>query len=318
MVKIGILGIGFVGSAIKKSFDLNGIETIGYDKYKNIGTFSECLDTDMVFLCLPTCFDDEKREYDKSSIIEVCEDLNRNSYNGLIIIKSTVEPKTTQNLADRFPKLKLVHNPEFLTAKTAFFDFHNQTHVVLGKSQNVSDEDINELERFYKKYYSDADISVCTSTESESMKIYVNCFYSVKIQFFNELYLLCQENDCSFDKVKDLMLKNKWINPMHTKVPGTDGKLSYGGGCFTKDTRALLESMRRADTPSKVLDACIRERDEMRNDHSNIAKFTSRGDLSETINLLNKEDSFNEEDLCEKNEKGSFVLRRNGNIIKQN
>ncbi len=39
----------------------------------------------------------------------------------------------------------------------------------------------------------------------------------------------------------DLMLKNNWINPMHTKVPGNDGQLSYGGKCFPKDTKALVK-----------------------------------------------------------------------------
>ena len=40
------------------------------------------------------------------------------------------------------------------------------------------------------------------------------------------------------------MLKNGWINPMHTTVPGPDGQLSYGGFCFPKDTNALLQFMK--------------------------------------------------------------------------
>ena len=207
--------------------------------------------------------------YDKSAIHEVCGDLEKNNYQGIVVIKSTVEPTTTEELAQKY-YLKFVHNPEFLTAATAFEDFHNQTHIVLGKSKNVQDKEVDVLEDFYKKNYPDAEISRCTCTESESMKSFVNCFYSVKIQFFNELYLLCQKMGCNYDNVKDLMLKNKWINPMHTEVPGPDGKLSYGGYCFPKDTNALAEHMKREGVTCKVLEATIQERNEMRDDNVNV------------------------------------------------
>jgi len=105
---------------------------------------------------------------------------------------------------------------------------------------------------------------VCTSTESESMKIFLNCFYSVKIQFFNELFLLCNNNGTDYNIVKNLMLKNGWINPMHTNVPGNDGQLSYGGFCFPKDTNALLSYMKKNDVAHKVLEATIDERNIMR------------------------------------------------------
>ena len=60
------------------------------------------------------------------------------------------------------------------------------------------------------------------------------------------------------------MLNNNWINPMHTKVPGTDGKLSYGGACFPKDTNALLSFMKKNNSNHKVLESCIFERNFLR------------------------------------------------------
>jgi UDPglucose 6-dehydrogenase len=267
---ISVIGLGFVGGSMKKSFEIKGESVIGYDKFKeNTDSFEDCLKSDIAFLALPTIYDEDKMTYDKSAIHEVCSDLEKNNYHGIVVIKSTVEPTTTDELAKKY-NLKLVHNPEFLTAATAFEDFHNQTHIVLGKSKNVKDEEIDVLENFYKKNYPDAEISRCTCTESESMKSFVNCFYSVKIQFFNELYLLCQKMGCNYNNVKDLMLKNKWINPMHTDVPGPDGKLSYGGYCFPKDTNALAEHMKREGVTCKVLEATIQERNEMRDDNVNV------------------------------------------------
>ena len=222
----------------------------------------------IVFLALPTKYNYKTGEYDKVPINKTCEELSKNNFKGVIVIKSTVEPETTNKLSDKFSNLQFIHNPEFLTAKTAYDDFHNQCHIVLGRGKTCNDDNFNNLILFYKENYSD-NISISSSLESESMKIFCNCFYSVKIQFFNEIYLLCQKNKCNYKSVLNMMLKNNWINPMHTNVPGPDGKLSYGGLCFPKDTNALNMYMKKLNSPNKLLDSTIVERNEMRNDHDN-------------------------------------------------
>ena len=273
-MKIGISGLGFVGGSMLKSFQMKGMtlnkNLFGYDKFKNggIGNFKDLLDCDVIFTALPTIYNHELGMYDKTPIKETFKLLKENNYEGVIVIKSTVEPETTDKLSAEF-NLKLIHNPEFLTARTAFEDFHNQQHIVLGKGPNCTDEDVDMVKSFYMKYYPDTEISLSTALESESMKSFVNCFYSVKVQFFTELYCLCQKNGSDYNKVKEMMLKNKWINPMHTTIPGPDGQISYGGLCFPKDTNALNKYMKRENTPNKVLEACIEERNEMRDDHDN-------------------------------------------------
>jgi UDPglucose 6-dehydrogenase len=167
-------------------------------------------------------------------------------------------------LSEKYSSLKLCHNPEFLTARTAFEDFHNQTHIVIGKGLNCLDEDIDLLCNFYSKYYPNATISKCISLESESMKIFCNSFYASKIMLFNEYYLLCQKNGSNFNTIKDLMLKNGWINPMHTNIPGPDGLLGYGGACFPKDTKALLSYMKEKNSECKVLENVTIECDNVR------------------------------------------------------
>lgn len=279
MVIIGIIGLGFVGSAMEKSFNekvkenkLEGVYQIrGYDKYKcgGIGTFGDILQSDILFLALPTLYNDELKSYDYSAIYETCEKLVEKSFDGLIVIKSTVEPTITEKLSQEYHDLDFVHNPEFLTARTAYEDFHNQTHVVLGKSENCSEDKFNVLVDTYSKLYPNILLSKCSSTESESMKIFCNTFYAVKIQYFNELYLLSQKIGADYNKIVDMMINNGWINPMHTNVPGPDGQLSYGGLCFPKDTNALLEFMKKIDTPHGVLNAVINERNSFRNDNAN-------------------------------------------------
>ena len=266
-MKIGIIGIGCVGSALQKDFVDKNLNIFTYDKYKNNGvnTIDDVLYCDIIFLCLPTPYDPRLKSYNKSAIIETCTKLKLLSYNGLVVLKSTVEPETTDGLYKNFG-LDIIHNPEFLTASTAYEDFKNQKHIVIGYPKNSNSNIIAPLKSFYEKYYPDAEISIMKSSESELMKLGVNTFYSVKIQYFNELYLLANKLGISYEKVKDTMLKNNWINPMHTKVPGTDGKLAYGGMCFPKDTNALNEYLKRKDSQNAVLDACIKERNSLRSD----------------------------------------------------
>ena len=54
----------------------------------------------------------------------------------------------------------------------------------------------------------------------------VNIMLSVQLSGISPFNLLCEKLNISYDSVKNTMLKNNWINPMHTQVPGTDGKLS--------------------------------------------------------------------------------------------
>lgn len=276
-LKIAICGVGIVGNAMLESFLKKGFkidkDILIYDKFRNggMGSFESLLNSDILFLALPTPFDENLKSYNIDAIIETLRKLRANNYKGPIVIKSTMEPQNTNNMAKEY-LLNLIHNPEFLTAKTAPDDFHYQAHIVLGKSVSCEEDKFYLVRDFYKFYYPDAEISLCTSDESESMKIFCNCFYSTKIQFFTEMYLLCQKIDVSYNNAKNLMLKNGWINEMHTEIPGPDGHISYGGLCFPKDTNALNRFMISNDTPNRILDATITERDEMREDNNNIIK----------------------------------------------
>ena len=53
---------------------------------------------------------------------------------------------------------------------------------------------MDSVKEFYKRNYPEATVSVCTSLESESMKIMCNSFYASKVMLFNEYYLLCSKN----------------------------------------------------------------------------------------------------------------------------
>ena len=266
---IGVVGVGCVGSAVYEYFNgRKDINTVGYDKFKeefNSKTnFENLLGQDVLFLCLPTLYNDKLKQYNKEAIHNVCGQLNEKRYKGLVVLKSTVEPGTTQKLSDFYEYLDFAHNPEFLTARTAFEDFATQSHIVLGKTRQCKESKFQTLEKLMKHCWPESEFSVCNSTESESMKSFCNCFYAMKISIFNEYYKTCQKLGTSFNKVTEMMLKNGWINNMHTDVPGPDGKLGYGGVCFPKDTSALYQFLRREGLPHRMIKASVKENKEVR------------------------------------------------------
>ena len=89
------------------------------------------LKSDILFLCLPTLFNEETKTYNTNEIHSICKLLTNNNFNKIIILKSTVLPKTTDNL-NKMYNLNIIHNPEFLSETTATEDFENQKHIVLG------------------------------------------------------------------------------------------------------------------------------------------------------------------------------------------
>ena len=276
---IGICGLGCVGNSMYQHFLKNtSVKPVGYDKFKqpfdSEEIFQEILKTDMVFLCLPTLYDPAKEQYNKDAIFDVCKRLNEGKYKGLVVLKSTVEPETTEKLSDKYQDMDFAHNPEFLSAATCFEDFTNQPHVVLGKSPHCDEKKFNGLVEFYKQFWPYSEYSLCSSFESELMKSGCNSFYAFKIAYFNTLFLLTQEHSKLNDKedphktynnAVSMMLKNGWINPMHTKI-APDGRLGFGGACFPKDINAMNQYVKSKGLMNGHIDGVVEFNRSLRND----------------------------------------------------
>lgn len=267
MNKVGVIGCGCVGSGLLDAFLKLGVEAIGYDKYKEMGgtSMTDMMDTDAVFLCLPT-LNGPDGHYDTSSIIEVCQILSTMKYQGLVVLKSTVQPGTTVQLAQKFLDLKLLHNPEFLNARTSTTDCLDQKHVVIGYTDEAQKKGC-ALFQFYKRLFPKAQFSLLASNASELMKIGVNSFYAVKVAFLTEFAGLCESFDgVSYSEVLKCMLKNGRINHSHTNVPGPDGLRYYGGMCLPKDSTALLASLMDKSLPCETTHGAVMAAKQNRND----------------------------------------------------
>ena len=216
-----------------------------------------------IFICIPTPYDEDSKTYNMDEIDCTLFLLSELKYKGVILLKSTVLPEYCQVTNNNYSTLNIINNPEFLSASTAEYDFAHQEHIILGYTEQ-SKPVITVVEAFYKAIFPNALISTTNSATSAITKLACNSFYATKVQFFTEIYLICEKMNINFDEVKNLMLHNKWINPKHTNIPGNDGQISFGGSCLPKDINAFNHFMSVHNSPNNVLDAVIMERNFMR------------------------------------------------------
>ena len=241
MKPIGIIGNGFVGGAVANGFkDFCDVRIFDTDEERRTHTYTDVVFSDFVFVCLPTPMVDMEGGKCNLSILEnffeelptICE--------GTFIIKSTVPIGTTEKLCIKYPHLKIVHNPEFLTAANAKEYFVNaDRHVIGGKEEWVSD-----VEDFYKMCYPDIPVFTMKSSESECVKYFANCFLAAKVMVFNEMRVLVDNiEDVDYDSVMQGVISDRRIGNSHYNVPGPDGDYGFGGTCFPKDINALIHTM---------------------------------------------------------------------------
>ena len=266
-MSIGIVGIGVVGNALKSYLESkNFFNVLAFDiqPEKTNCRFEDLIQTNFLFLCLPTNYKKEISSYDLTSIEETLQKLLSAQYTGNIIIKSTLTPGTCRIFQGRFDALKIVHNPEFLSVRTALEDLkdENQSIIVGG---DFSESHRLSFEFISRDLFPQGKIKrMCSFEESESVKIFCNTFYACKVQIFTEFKILCDVLNIDYNLVRDMMMGNGWINEMHTRVPGPDGRLSFGGMCLPKDLKACLALMKKVNVPSDVLEAVVKENESMR------------------------------------------------------
>ena len=97
----------------------------------------------------------------------------------------------------------------------------------------------NCLEAFIKEIFPNKKITMVKNKEAELAKFAHNCFGAVKVTFFNMIYKLSQDMNINYEDVMKGVFLSGFVNEMHTKVPGPDGKLGYSGFCYPENMDAF-------------------------------------------------------------------------------
>lgn len=250
MLNLGIIGHGFVGSAVANGFDKD-CEQIIVDPWYNNNTLDDVLDCKLVFVCVPTPVA-EDGSCDVSIAKDVLTELNRLQYKGVVVIKSTIIPDYLQEFKKEYA-LKIVYNPEFLTEANANDDFKNPPFQVFGGKWR----DCEVVEKAYLRYSSVRIVPTfkVDLTTASLLKYTINSWLATKVTFFNELKELHElgSSMVSWEQFTDMLSRDERIGKSHMQVPGPDGEPGFGGHCLPKDTEALLNYANKKNIKMSVL-----------------------------------------------------------------
>lgn len=255
--KIGIIGWGVVGQATGLGFAIRPEnQLLWYDKYKE-GPFSLAgltRESEFIFVCVPTPVFSDESGIDLSAVEEVVSAVapRIKNTNQVLVIKSSVVPGTTRQLAEKYPTSKFAMCPEFLTERNARWDFLHPDRVIIGVFE---DEVGKRLERLHKDLLGkEVKVFITDSTSAELAKYMSNLMLASKALLANEFYGLAQALGVEYERIRWMVEADPRIGT-HLRVPGPDGDFGFGGKCFPKDMMALLALGREFKVDMSVLEA---------------------------------------------------------------
>jgi UDPglucose 6-dehydrogenase len=230
-MKIGIIGLGVVGNACKHGFELQGHQVCVHDKNLNT-TIDELIDTDIVYICVSTP-SLEDGVIDQSNVTNTIELLNAKNYQGIVAIKSTVLPGST-NFFNKTTNLNVCFVPEFLRERCAINDFvENHKLLVVGTSSMIAYQTVVDCHGNLPEH-----TQMMSETEAEIIKYYNNTFNALRVVFSNILYEVCKKTGADYNKIKDTHLLREVSSPDYMSC--NDNLRGYGGMCLPKDVNAFI------------------------------------------------------------------------------
>jgi len=255
-IKIGIIGLGMVGTPLKKYFEGKGFKRnktlFCFDVDKNKGYNDDIDQAEIVFVCLPT-----PRKADGSCDLGIINNTVKKFHNKkqVLVIKSTIEPGTVARLQKKY-NCPILFNPEFLTESRAWEDFINPDRQIVGHTDKSLVHSSNVLGLLPQGFFTSPgslgtyDFVRLTSSEAEMGKYAGNVFGAMKVVYGNILADFCDalekalkkekiEQRVDYDHVRkviahDSRIGDSWLDVKHGKYRG------FGGFCFPKDTAAFI------------------------------------------------------------------------------
>lgn len=226
MIRVGIIGCGVIGDALRRWLLENNKEVEvhvndpakGYD----YDLYSDPMDAYFVQIHLPT-------NDDGTQSTEALETIVRKINKDVPAwIRTTILPTTLDAL--RKLNSSVNYMPEFLTERTSEQDFRHQDMVFTGTPEQTE---------LLSRIFVGRNHIVLTNTEAIIAKYAHNVFGALKVTYFNAIHELCEKLGADYASVLNGILLSGYINGVHTQVPGPDGRFGYGGKCFPKDVKAL-------------------------------------------------------------------------------
>jgi len=241
-----------------------GLEELVIKNYKNKKLkFSTDLKdsikkSDIIFICVGTPTKKNSNGADLTQIYSVSKEISKciNKFK-IIITKSTVPVTTGDEIEKIFKKkviknkFSIVSNPEFLREGEAIRDFIYPDRIVVGSNDKKSK---NILRNLYAPLISKGAKFISTNRRAaELIKYSSNAFLATKITFINEIANLCEKTGVDVEDVSIGIGLDKRIGSRFLRAGP-----AYGGSCFPKDTKAIINTADKFKTDLSVIKSVIK------------------------------------------------------------
>jgi UDPglucose 6-dehydrogenase len=171
----------------------------------------------------------------------------------VIVVKSTVPVGTNEKIREIIKKetkqpFDLLSNPEFLKQGAAVEDFMKPDRVVVGADDVRAAEILRDLYAPFVR--TGSPVMIVDIRTAELLKYAANAFLAARISFMNEIANLCELVGADVDLVRKALAADSRIGPAFLF-----SGIGFGGSCFPKDVKALIETGREHDFEMKILEA---------------------------------------------------------------
>jgi UDPglucose 6-dehydrogenase len=245
MLKLAVVGYGYVGKAVAHSFDQVFNLHIVDPKYNSNSLAEENIIG--VIVCVGTPANGDGT-CDSTAIETVFESIHTSIP---VLIKSTVALENFIQLQEKFPKHEITLSPEFLRGDHAIEDFAKHEFVILGGGNTTFWSNI------FIRRFPNIVCHTCTHREAILIKYAENSFLAIKVGFFNHLRDISKLIGADFEIVRNHLTQDKRIGPDHSYTPGPDGSVGWGGHCLPKDTSAMLHTAKTHNYDFDILSAAV-------------------------------------------------------------
>lgn len=243
-MKIGFIGQGWIGKHLADNFERRKYDIVRYAKEPEYAGNKEAIkDCEIVFIAVPTPSTPEGFD---SSILEAV--LGLVGCGKTAVIKSTIQPGTTDRLVKLFPDIYLLHAPEFLREKNVVEDVSHPERNVIGiPAAKMTDYAWHKAAEDVMAVLPPAPYEVfCTAVEAEITKYGGNNFLYVKVVYMNMLYDMAKKLGADWTVIKENLSADSRIGFTHMNPVDNSGHTSKmgrgaGGHCFIKDFAAFRE-----------------------------------------------------------------------------
>jgi UDPglucose 6-dehydrogenase len=241
-MKIGFVGQGFIGKNYADDFEERGLVVTRYalePAYSaNKDRIREC---DVVFIAVPTPTTPEG--FDASALRSALSLLKDGA---VAVIKSTIIIGTTELLQKEFPRLLVLHSPEFLREKQAAYDARHPSRNIVGIPEDTPTYR-QAAQRVLALLPRAPYEAIVSSRTAELLKYAGNCFLMTKVIFMNVLYDMAQHKQVPWDTLVEALAADPRIGPSHMQPVHESGhgggaKRGAGGHCFIKDFAAFTDA----------------------------------------------------------------------------